>query len=137
MIFMGKCSIGSGSKLGVGGVLTFGDNFTMTAESVVICSKEVKFGENNMVSWNCQIMDTDFHDIISDNSGETLNSPSSIIFGDRVWIGSRATVLKGTILPDDTIVAACSLVTGKYSDSNTVLAGVPAKVIKRYVHRRI
>lgn len=131
VIFNGRCSIGSGSKIGVGGRLTIGENFNMTAESIIICNKEIVFGDDNLISWNCQIMDCDFHDIVCVESGAVVNHPKRIVFGDRIWIGSRVSVMKGVKLADDIVVAASSLVTGEHRESRTIIGGNPARVIKR------
>ena len=44
--FGGKASIGHGSKLSVRGNLCFGADFNMTAESTIVCAKEIRFGND-------------------------------------------------------------------------------------------
>ena len=41
--FGGKASIGHGSKISVRGDLHLGDGFNMTAESTIVCAKEIRF----------------------------------------------------------------------------------------------
>ena len=53
-----------------------------------------------------------------------------IIIKRNVWIGAAATVLPGVTVGENSIVAAGAVVT-KDVPANTVVAGVPAKVIKR------
>ncbi|WP_407725322.1 hypothetical protein [Ruminococcus sp. JL13D9] len=50
--------------------------------------------------------------------------------GDRVWIGTGVNILKGSVLPDGTIVGARSVVTKQFLRENTVVVGNPARVIK-------
>ncbi len=45
----------------------------------------------------------------------------------------RITILKRTNLPDGTIVAANSLINKEFSEQNTLIGGVPAKVLKSNV----
>ena len=52
-----------------------------------------------------------------------------ITVGKNVWIGAHATVLGGVTIGDNSIVAAGAVVT-KSVPANTVVAGVPARVIK-------
>ncbi|WP_278853885.1 DapH/DapD/GlmU-related protein, partial [Thomasclavelia spiroformis] len=49
--------------------------------------------------------------------------------GKKVWIGSHATILPGVTIGDNAIVAAGAVVT-KDVPANTVVGGVPAKIIK-------
>lgn len=56
--------------------------------------------------------------------------PAPIIIGKNVWIGASATVLPGVTIGDNAIIASGAVVT-KNVLPNTVVAGVPAKEIKR------
>jgi acetyltransferase-like isoleucine patch superfamily enzyme len=66
---------------------------------------------------------------VEDKSWDTSGEP--IILEDRVWLGNRSIVLKGVTLGHDAVVAAGSVVT-KDVPPRTVVAGVPAKVIRRF-----
>lgn len=55
--------------------------------------------------------------------------PAPIHIGDHVWIGSNATVLAGVSIGDGAVVAAGAVVT-KDVHARTVVAGVPARVIR-------
>jgi acetyltransferase-like isoleucine patch superfamily enzyme len=128
VIFKGRAEIGQGCRIGSGGVLTFGDNFQITAETTIICEDSITFGRDVLCSWQCQIMDTDYHQIITDGGPRKVTSPVSI--GDHVWIGSRVIINKGTEIADNSVVAAGSTVTGRFNEPYTLLAGVPASVKK-------
>ncbi|SFM57507.1 Acetyltransferase (isoleucine patch superfamily) [Paenibacillus sp. 1_12] len=56
--------------------------------------------------------------------------PSPVIIGENVWIGSNATILPGVTIGDNSVVAAGAVVT-KNVPENTVVAGVPAKELKK------
>ena len=55
--------------------------------------------------------------------------PASIHIGKCVWIGANATITQGVTIGDNAVVAAGAVV-NKDVPANTVVGGVPAKVIK-------
>ena len=52
-----------------------------------------------------------------------------IHIGNRVWIGAHATILAGVTVGENSIIAAGAVVT-KDVPANTIVGGVPAKIIK-------
>ena len=56
--------------------------------------------------------------------------PKPIHIEDKAWLGSNVTVLPGVTIGEGAIVAAGAVVT-KDVESNTIVGGVPAKIIKR------
>ncbi|WP_407416327.1 sugar O-acetyltransferase [Methanobrevibacter sp.] len=56
--------------------------------------------------------------------------PAPINIGNKVWIGSNATILPGVTIGDGAIIAAGAVVTKDVSEK-TVVGGVPAKFIKK------
>ena len=67
------------------------------------------------------------HDLSPEKRGNMMPKPVKI--GNKVWIGAHATILAGVTIGDNSVVAAGAVVT-KNVPPNTVVAGVPAKVIK-------
>jgi hypothetical protein len=53
-----------------------------------------------------------------------------IHIGKSCWIGMNAVILPGVVLGDYTTVAAGAVVTKSFPEGYTILAGVPARVIK-------
>ena len=56
--------------------------------------------------------------------------PAPIHIGKNVWVGSNAVICSGVTIGDNAVVAAGAVVV-KDVEANTVVGGVPAKVIKR------
>ena len=129
--FLGEAHIGHGTRLIVrsNAKMTLGDNFAVSSNSTIQCYEKITFGRDIQFAWDCLVMDSDTHSIY-DPEGNWMNPPKEIVFGDKVWIGCRSTILKGTIIPSNSVIGACSFVTGSKFDDNTIIAGSPAKSIK-------
>ena len=129
----GPIRIGRGSLIRVeeSGTLLL-NNCRIGANSIVFSEKMIKIGNNVGLSWNCQLMDTDRHNIC-DIGKQTLQTRAKpIIIYKDCWIGNHVIINKGTILPSNTIVASCSLCNQDYSDKiipYSVIGGIPAKLI--------
>jgi len=91
----------------------------------------IDIGRDCMFSADIIIRTGDKHSILDGVSGERVNRSRSIHIGDRVWIGRDVVVLKGTVLQPETVVATRSLVSRAFDEGCCVVAGVPAKVVKR------
>lgn len=135
MVFNGSCKFGAGSRINVGenGFVSFGNNFNATSHLKLVCKKEITFGNDNLFSWNCLLMDTDQHKVLDKNSNAVLNFDKSIKIGNNVWCGCNTTFVKGTQLADNVVVGSCSLVTGDNPKSYVVIAGNPAHVVKENI----
>jgi len=90
---------------------------------------EIKIGSDCL--WGSgELMTSDCHSIIDCVTRERINPAGNIIVSDRVWLGGEVKVLKGATIGSDTVIAARSIVgSGEYPD-NSLLAGIPAKVVK-------
>lgn len=133
VIFEGKASIGHGSKLSVRGNLTFGSDFNMTAESTIVCAHKISFGNDCLLSWDILIMDTDEHPIFNQD-GTRTNPDKPIIVGNHVWLGCKCILLKGAEIPDNTVVAADTLLKSAFSGENQIIGGNPPTILKSDVH---
>lgn len=134
VIFKGKANIGHGTKISVadGAILQIGDNFCVTAESQIVCFKNISFGTDVLVSWQCLIMDTDCHNIIKNN--QIINFDNDIVIGNNVWIGCRSTVLKGVHILDGNVVAANSNCVKTIDTLNAIIGGNPAKILNENIN---
>lgn len=124
-IFLGEnISIGGGCQ-----ICTVSEN----SESHIISSKKVIIGNRTIISWDTQIMDTDFHNIYNKKS-ELLNADASIVIGEHVWIASKVSILKGSIIYDDIIISSGSIINGILKESNAIYTGLPIRKIKENVY---
>jgi len=126
--FNGDFNIGKGCRFDIDNdaVAEFGRG-SITAGTTFIIMHGIRVGNGCAISWGCQFLDEDFHEIHYD--GKT-SKPNPIEIGDRVWIGCNVTVLKGTKIPDGCVVASGSVVRSVFKTKNALIAGNPARVVK-------
>jgi acetyltransferase-like isoleucine patch superfamily enzyme len=110
--------------------LSIGEFTSIGPSTIINVSEEVYIGKRCLISWNCDIMDTDFHEIVSaeNKSGCSVSAP--VCVGDDVWIGAHSIVLKGTTIGNNCVIGAGSIVSGNIP-SNSLAAGNPAQVLRR------
>ena len=116
-----------------GGIIEVGHNTHFTGKTHIACieGKKVHIGERCLFSDTITFRTGDSHSIL-DSDGKRINKAKDITIGDHVWIGQQVIVLKGSIVGSDSIVGTGSLLTGKTYDSNSIIAGIPAKIVKKY-----
>lgn len=132
LVFEGRASFGHGSRILVGenATLYVGDKFVNTAGITIICFFNIKIGKNVLTSWETLIMDTDFHIIRNIAQVDEGKREKEIVIGNHVWIGCRATILKGTNILDDSVIAAGAVVSKKIESPSVLVAGNPALIKK-------
>lgn len=128
----GQVELGPGVRiiLGEHAKLKIGDFTGITANTRIFVKDEIEIGSHTQISWDVQIMDTDFHTF--EEQGMRKPNTKKITIGNRVWIGSRATILKGVEIGDGSVVAAGAVVT-KSVPPRSVVAGNPARIIRSNV----
>lgn len=108
------------------------DKNTIIGKNVYISAKEsyvnVLIGKDCMFSRNIDILTSDGHSILKNN--KRINLAQDIIIGDKVWIADEVTILKGSTIKNGCIIGTKSLVNKKFNEKNSLIAGVPAKVLK-------
>ena len=114
-----------------GGMLSIGKNVGISG-STIYAMKEICIGDNTFIGANCKIVDSDFHAFdaglyFSTDPRHVRMKPVSI--GENCFIGMNSIILKGTVIGNNSIVGAGSVVCGCFPD-NVVIAGNPAKIIK-------
>ncbi len=108
-----------------------GDNFTCYGGSYSICGhSKLTIGNNCLFSNNLYLRTDDGHTIIDKFSHAPLNSPNDINIGNHVWVATKCSILKGSKISDNSIVALGSVVNKKFETENCLLGGVCAKIIK-------
>ena len=117
--------------VGEGATAEFGNKFSCSHDCKFYIRKGLKVGDDNMWSYYNVVMDNDGHPIFNDRN-EVINPNKEVVFGDKVWMGCRCTVLKGVNVPDNTVIATNSLVNKSPNQSGCIIAS--SRVLKDDIH---
>lgn len=95
----------------------------------------VSVGDKTIIGANTKIFDNDFHPL--DAEARLKNDMSAVVpkpvtIGKNVFIGCNSIILKGTTIGDNCVIGAGSVVSGIF-ENDCIIAGNPAKVIKRQI----
>lgn len=90
----------------------------------------IELGSDCMFSMDITLWASDTHQIIDHQTGDVINKKYGIKIGNHVWCGTRCTILKNTVIHDNSIIGAGSVVSGKFDSGNIIIAGNPAKQVK-------
>ena len=86
----------------------------------------ISIGDDALIGHNV-VMATLNHALAPEKRSTTI--PAPIVIGNNVWIGANATILGGVTIGDNAVIAAGAVVT-KDVPANTVVGGIPARIIK-------
>jgi maltose O-acetyltransferase len=112
------------------GTIKIGDRLTINRFSRICAHDKISIGNDVTIAQFVTILDHD-HQYGFDNGNMKLDgyTAAPVSIGNNVWIGDKVTILKGVTIGNNVIIAANSVV-NKNVDSNCIVGGVPAKIIK-------
>lgn len=128
--FLGNAHLGHGTRINNLGRIVFGERFGISANTTIDCNKEIVFGDDCLLSWDILIMDSDTHKVINMKTNKRINEDRSIYLGNHVWVGCRSTILKGSRISDNTVIAAGSVLADSVEENNVVI-GSRGHIIKK------
>ncbi len=124
--------IGNGNKLRVhNGSLRIGDKTVLGSDNIINVHLDIEIGAATLISDWVYICDFD-------HSVRELDRPikdqgllcTPVRIGAGCWVGTKVTVLRGSIVGDGSVLAAHAVVRGNVRPLS-VVGGVPARVLKR------
>jgi acetyltransferase-like isoleucine patch superfamily enzyme len=89
----------------------------------------IEIGDHNMFGPDIYITDANHRFGMGVAPSEQPMDAGKVIIGNYCWIGAKAIILKDVVLGDHCVVAAGSVVTKSFP-AGSVIAGVPAKLIR-------
>lgn len=122
-----------GFKASVDAELIVEDDVEINYATHISVLKSVRIGAQTLIASNVQIFDNISHPLEADRRLRretiTLEEASPVVIGRNVWIASRAIILAGVEIGDNSIVGAGSVVT-KSVPPDVVVAGNPARIVR-------
>ncbi len=106
-----------------------GEDFLANYNVTILDIAEVRIGDYCMIGPNTLIT-TVGHPISPKGRRERKAQGMPVNIGNDVWIGGNCTILPGVTIGNNVVIAAGAVVTKDVPD-NSVVGGVPAKVIKQ------
>jgi acetyltransferase-like isoleucine patch superfamily enzyme len=135
------------------GVYKIGKDVVIQATAILIGDNKIEIGDGSWIGSYCNLRPVDHKIVIGKNvliaqmvsiisdshEYRDVNKPmkeqgifgADIIIEDNVWVGCNSVILHGVRIGTGSIVSAGSIVT-KNIPPYSIVAGVPAKIIKRY-----
>jgi acetyltransferase-like isoleucine patch superfamily enzyme len=112
------------------GTLILGENSYVGSYSVIGVNNRIEIGNNVMIANAVSIRDTDHNfENLNINMLEQGMQTAPVYIEDDVWLGHEVVITKGVTVHSGAIVAANAVVT-KDVPENTIVGGVPTKIIK-------
>lgn len=111
--------------------LSIGKNTFININCFIQASGGVVIGNDILIAPNVSIYSEnhvfrDIHRKINQQGYER----KKVIIGNNVWVGANAIILPGVNIGDGSVIAAGSVVTKSFP-RNSIVGGVPAKIIKK------
>lgn len=109
-------------------LVSIGNNVSLNESTLIIARHDpVTIGDNVTIS-AAAIITSAGHDYKGD-SPHARHDSQPVTIKNNVWIGANAVILPGVTIEEGAVIAASAVVT-KNVPPNTVVGGIPAKLIK-------
>lgn len=112
------------------GKLSIGKRFGINQYSRIVAHESIEIGDHVTIGQMVSILDHD-HAYQMDNGQLKLDGykTAPVKLGNNIWIGDKCTILKGVTIGDNVVVGANTLV-HKDVPPNSVIGGIPFKILK-------
>jgi acetyltransferase-like isoleucine patch superfamily enzyme len=107
------------------------DCFISLGAKLDTCSGQITIGDRCEITHGCVILS---HDATARRIDRNRRSTGTVQLGNDVFVGVNSVVLPNVTIGDNSIIGAGSVVT-KDIPSNVVVAGNPARIIRRLSDR--
>ena len=125
----GKKNIGTRISIGDHNIFNGGVRILAPLES----GHCVEIGNNNLFAGGISIRGCNEHTIYDLTTKKKLDVERDTVISNHVWVCENVLLLSGSMVSDDSVIAANTLVNKCFSETNILIAGNPASVKKRNI----
>ncbi|MBT9097488.1 acyltransferase [Methylovulum psychrotolerans] len=119
----------NGSTITIGPDCTFQGLVRLSSHE----ASSITIGADCMFSSDITASTSDVHAIF-DADNVRINPAQPIVIGDHVWVGNGVKLLKGATVGSGSVIGMSSLVTRGQYPENCIIAGTPARVVRKDIH---
>ena len=118
------------SMIKFGGDCSIWKNFNLFVSS----SSSFIMEDDCMVSYGVTIWCGDGHQVLNRNNNQIINvQKEPLVIGKHSWISNNVLITKNAKIPPNTIIGMGSVVSKKFTEEYTCIAGNPAQVVKHNI----
>lgn len=110
-------------------VINIGNNVLTNNNLKIIARGTVDIGDDCLIGENVTIMDHNAHGVKPSERRKSAGTVKDVIIGKNVWIGNNVTILPGSKIGDNCILAVGCVVKGNIPD-NVIVQGNPGVIVK-------
>lgn len=112
------------------GEIIIGDNCFFNNNCMIVSHKRITIGNGCSFGPNVMVYDHD-HDFRAENGLKSNKfKTTEISIGNNVWIGANSVILRGTVIEDNCVIAAGSIVKGHIKSGHILITEKNQKLIK-------
>lgn len=137
IIFIGKNTVmlgGDITEIDDNNEIVIGENVGIQKNTRIVSleGKNIRIGDNCSISYDVEFRTSDAHSLFIKKEDELVrtNSAENIFIGNHVWIAQQVLILKGTNIGNNCVVGAKSLIHKMNITENSLVTGIPARVVR-------
>lgn len=97
-------------------------------------NNNILIGNHCLFASNIRVTTTDNHAIYSISDYKRTNFSGDVIIGDHCWVCNNVNILNNTEIGKNSVISLGSIVTKKFKQSNILIGGIPAQVLRRGIN---
>jgi len=118
-----KFRMRDGAKIRVreGGNCVIGSNVSVNSNNMIACHESVEIGNNVQFSPNVQVYDHDHDFRVTGGITAMKYKTAPVKIGNNVWIGANTVILRGTVIGDNCVIGAGSIIRGDFPADSVII----------------